>query len=271
MASPAEEVPQEEEEYVEADDHEMQAETQGPAEAGADTAAANDSSSQPQASAKQPSVPDAALAVTPQLKKKKTKKKKAQQSAQPSSSVPATQGTELTTAPRRPPKGKRFKDLRWQGTVIGKVKALLKGESLLAWEKAYNLYTMRSPEGFERKSFPHSFLAAPLYWGSGLLLPGLSQDGGVHIWLYNLYGAMHQCVEYSYNVRTHAGLLLNAVKAATSQLEELCNLKSLPAEAEKHASAVASSLQEVVDGLAFINKGEYFRLYAQSVNVDDST
>jgi hypothetical protein len=67
-------------------------------------------------------------------------------------------------------------------------------------------------------------------WGSGMLMPGLTQDGDVHIWLYHLYEAMHHCVHNSYDVRLHANGLLTSAQAASEQLEALSGLDCLPPE-----------------------------------------
>jgi hypothetical protein len=111
--------------------------------------------------------------------------------------LPASHGVAVV---RKPPKVKKFRDLRWSGAATGRMFKLMTPDNRMSWKLAYTYSSMRLDAGHELMSFRHWFLSDSAYWGSGMLMPGLTQDGGIHIWLYHL----HYCVRNSYDVRHHA-------------------------------------------------------------------
>jgi hypothetical protein len=179
-----------------------------------------------------------------------TQKKKSKRSRK-GNRVDASASRVLSVQPaitqRKLPSLKKFSKLRWNG-VAGRLFSTLSADNKLAWEKAYQLYYSRTPEGVQRHSFPHRFLAEAPFWSSGRLLPGLSPDGGWPIWLFHLYESMHDCIRFSFDVRLAVrDQLLPPLNEAVGSLRNAQNLASqLP---DDQSSPLLAELDNAISSL----------------------
>jgi hypothetical protein len=155
------------------------------------------------------------------------------------------------------PKLKKFKDLRWRD-MPGRMFHMLSPDNKRAWEKAYNLYNSRDSEGIMRCSYPMKFLAS-ISFARGCLLPGLTAEGAWPVWLFHLYDAMHQCVQFAFSVRLSArSFIVPHLSSALEKLDKLRESTDLPQEVLDTLKETASLIDQVAYETNRMSTGEYF-------------
>jgi hypothetical protein len=127
------------------------------------------------------------------------------------------------------------------------MKSMISTDNQRSWALAKQEYHKRGPTGWQVHMFSHRFLADPVVWGNGRLLPGLCHDANWPIWLYHLYHSMHECVYLSFTLRVHARDTLEEVQTVRQRIDQLCQ----PGPA-RHPDALKEELALAADGLKTI-------------------